>query len=473
MRVSKEPGTFFRLSPAAIGTAQCFAVRRGEVKQRIDVKFILHGGHQTLANVETVSLGSLTVQEPDYGSGSRAIAMQSPDDVKYIRITDFNEDGIPVGHEFVTAEVVDDEYALEHEDVLFARSGATAGKTFIYTNNLDPAIFAGYCIRFRFDTERVLPPFVYFYTKTNRYRAWVKSIQRPSGQPNINKQEFKSFGIPLPSVEVQQALVAEMDAARSARQEKFAQADALLAGFDKFLLDQLGLVEPPKDSRQTFAVRLKQIRTSSRLNADYYHPERILAVREQERRTGLRAERLSDIADFMREAVTAYSLDDYIGLANVQSNTGELVMTQDETVSGLCFEFAEGDVLFARLRPYLNKVHRAERGGICSPEFHVMRVRPALNDKDEVLPDYLATVLRSSLVLAQTKHMMTGNTHPRLANEDVVNLVVPIPKRDVQKVIAAEVQRRRTQARLLREEAATEWAAAKARFESRLLGAEA
>ena len=40
-----------------------------------------------------------------------------------------------------------------------------------------------------------------------------------------------------------------------------------------------------------------------------------------------------------------------------------------------CFHFSIGDVLFARLRPYLNKVYRAEADGVCSTEFHVIRVR--------------------------------------------------------------------------------------------------
>ena len=101
--------------------------------------------------------------------------------------------------------------------MLFARSGATAGKTFLYRSALGPAIFAGYCIRFRFDAARILPEFVYLYTKTDRYAAWVRSIQRPSGQPNINKEEFKSFTIPVPNINEQAGLVSSFGAARDAR----------------------------------------------------------------------------------------------------------------------------------------------------------------------------------------------------------------------------------------------------------------
>ena len=62
--------------------------------------------------------------------------------------------------------------------------------------------------------------------------------------------------------------------------------------------------------------------------------------------------------------------------------------------------------------------------------------------------------------------MMTGNTHPRLANEDVTNLVIPIPPLDVQQLIAAEVKARRERAQTLRAEAEATWDEAKARFEA-------
>ena len=80
--------------------------------------------------------------------------------------------------------------------------------------------------------------------------------------------------------------------------------------------------------------------------------------------------------------------------------------------------------MYGRLRPYLNKVLLAECNGICSTEFHIIRIL----DTTEILPEYLAVILRSEVILAQTKHMMTGNTHPRISNDDVKNLLIPIPQ---------------------------------------------
>jgi len=294
-------------------------------------------------------------------------------------------------------------------------------------------------------------------------------LQRSSGgnYPAITPDQLDKVLIPILPLHVQRALVAEMQAARETRKQKLAQADALLAGLDAYLLAQLGIAPPQEDKRQVFAVRLGDVRGTSRLNSDYFHPERVIAIRAmQEKKGGLRAERLTDIADFVRDLATVTAEEKYIGLASVQSNTGELIESVEEEAEGACLRYVENDVLFARLRPYLNKVHRAEKDGTCSTEFHVIRIR---NDGN-VLPDYLATILRSSLILVQTRHMMTGNTHPRLTNDDVVNLVIPIPDLRVQQTITAEVNRRREQARQLRAQAAAEWDAAKARFEEKLLG---
>jgi hypothetical protein len=256
-----------------------------------------------------------------------------------------------------------------------------------------------------------------------------------------------------------------MEAARAARRAKLAEADALLAGMDAYLLETLGLALSLADDRRSFALTLGALREQSRLGPDYFHPERILAIRAiQAAAARVDCPKLSSVVDFVRDQIKTPD-ENYLGLAGVQSQTGELSGVTEEA-EGACFTFERGDVLFARLRPYLNKVWCADSVGCCSPEFHVLRI---INEKS-LQPEYLAAVLRSSLILAQTRHMMTGNTHPRLANDDVVNLVVPIPDPRTQESIAAEIRYRRERARTLRAEAEQGWDEAKRWFEGQLLG---
>ena len=130
----------------------------------------------------------------------------------------------------------------------------------------------------------------------------------------------------------------------------------------------------------------------------------------------------------------ATSGERYVGLGSVVSGTGELGRDA-ESAEGASFCFEKGDVLYGRLRPYLNKVWLASFEGLCSTEFHVLRTK----DPEALRPEYLAVVMRTGLIVKQTKHMMTGNTHPRIANRDVENLLVPLADAAVQQRIVSEV----------------------------------
>ena len=211
------------VAPVADGR-RAFAVKRGDMTARVDVRhYALRG--ELRSSFPIAQLGALVWREPDYGSSARAAKRTLADEPRYIRITDFGDDGIEPGHEFVTANPIESGYELEMDDVLFARSGSV-GKTYIHEDISEPAIFAGYCIRFRFDKSTVSPKFVYWWTKTSAYSRWVEAIQRPSVQANINKKEFKSCPIPLPSLEEQERLTAEVESVRRNAHRLRAEAEA-------------------------------------------------------------------------------------------------------------------------------------------------------------------------------------------------------------------------------------------------------
>jgi hypothetical protein len=325
------------------------------------------------------------------------------------------------------------------------------------------------CGVFRPNVARVIPRFLYHALQTSWVREQLSQLIGGGGVPFLGAANAENLWTVIPEdQDIQRTLVSEMEKSRESRRSKLAEADSLLSGLDTFLLGHLGMTVPESDNRLTYAMRLSAIHESKQIGADYFHPERMNTLRAiQKAKKAKRAVRLDDVTDFLRNIATEYEPEQYLGLAGVQSQTGELAETSEEPGKGQAFRYEESDVLFARLRPYLNKVWRAECGGVCSTEFHVIRVKESVSD---LLPDYLAAVLRSSVIVAQTKHMMTGNTHPRLANEDVVDLLIPIPDEKIQQEIVNELRKRRAEARRLREEAVREWDAAKASFEIKLLG---
>jgi hypothetical protein len=240
----------------------------------------------------------------------------------------------------------------------------------------------------------------------------------------------------------------------------------MLSRGDDQIADQLGLMPPKFAPVVGFGVTRAALLAGGRLNADFYSPERILAIRAiEESKTP--AQRVVDVAEPVREFVDAPSEGDYyIGLANVERDTGEAIRAiEEELPTGSCVRFQAGDILYNKLRPYLNKVHIAERDGIASPEFLVFR--PKL---DKIRPEYLAGMLRSKLMLAQTTHMAGGNTHPRLSADDVQTLLVPVPTdRKIQEAIADHESESRSDARALREDAERDWTTAKQHFGDSLL----
>lgn len=359
----------------------------------------------------------------------------------------------------MTAEKWTDHHLLSAGDVLFARSGATVGKTYLHHTSFDPAVFAGYCIRFRFKSE-VLPEFVYGFTKTDSYASWVATIQRPAGQPN-NKEEFKSLEIPVPHRDVQRRLVAELDTARTERDRALTEAEHLLGSIDEMVKEKLKLPDVKLPRQLGYAIRLSTINHNRTLSANYYHPERMVAIQAIQ---GVPNASLSQLVRFKRNITKVSDGMRYIGLASITSNTGQLSGTV-ETATGQCIPFDSGDVLYGRLRPYLNKVWLADSDGVCSTEFHVMQP----SDQRVLRSEYLSAVLRTSLIVAQTKHMMTGNTHPRITNGDVKNLLIPLADYTVQRTIVKETLVRQAGALRLRVHAENVWREARKRFERQLL----
>lgn len=148
-------------------------------------------------------LGDLADAAPEYGANASACAPAN-DKPRYVRITDIQEDGTLSAGGAVSLNLTDwQRYLLAEGDVLFARSGNTVGKTYLYRNSDGECAFAGYLIRFQFRSGKIEPWFVFGLTRTGYYRAWVQSHRRVAGQPNINGREYASLEVPKPPPELQ------------------------------------------------------------------------------------------------------------------------------------------------------------------------------------------------------------------------------------------------------------------------------
>lgn len=175
--------------------------------------------------------------------GLNAPAMSEGTGVRFVRITDITQAG-ELRHEepaFVPVDTPElDNYELKDGDVLIARSGATAGKSYVHHSFGARTVFAGYLIRFQPDTSKVLPRFVGAFLQTPAYWQQLNSHKRAVAQPNVNAKQLASLVLPMPPLVEQERIVKLLDEADELRKLRV-QADRRTADLiPSFFHDMFG-----------------------------------------------------------------------------------------------------------------------------------------------------------------------------------------------------------------------------------------
>ncbi|RJY09127.1 restriction endonuclease subunit S [Aurantiacibacter aquimixticola] len=158
------------------------------------------------------NLGDCLTAPPSYGINAPAVP-HCDTLPRYIRITDITEEGDYLPDPLVGVKSHDPRYILKPGDIVFARTGATTGKTYLYDPKDGQLVYAGFLILARPDPEKLVSKFLAAYTTTRSYWNWVKTVSLRSGQPGINGQQFARLEIPLPPVDEQLAIAEVITAA--------------------------------------------------------------------------------------------------------------------------------------------------------------------------------------------------------------------------------------------------------------------
>ena len=134
--------------------------------------------------------------------GLNAAAKEYDGENKYIRITDIDDDSREFKQEDITSPDTDlssaENYRLSEGDILFARTGASVGKSYIYKVSDGLVYYAGFLIRARIMSE-YNAEFVFQNTLTYEYEKFIKVTSMRSGQPGVNAQEYSKYQIMVPS----------------------------------------------------------------------------------------------------------------------------------------------------------------------------------------------------------------------------------------------------------------------------------
>ncbi|SMN17454.1 Type I restriction-modification system, DNA-methyltransferase subunit M / Type I restriction-modification system, specificity subunit S [uncultured Candidatus Thioglobus sp.] len=185
------------------------------------------------------------------------------------------------------------------------------------------------------------------------------------------------------------------------------------------------------DPNKIFLTKFSEL--EGRFDPNTYHPIRRNAINKIIN-SKFNYQILRELSDFSKKTTKHIDNNVYIGLENIESNTGIFIKSKERENISSAIVFKKGQVLFPKLRPYLNKVHYANFDGICSTEFHVL-------DSEYLNNKFLAYFLSLEIVVKQTTLLMSGNTLPRLQTEDIKNLLIPIPSEKIQADIVEKMDK--------------------------------
>ena len=145
-----------------------------------------------------------------FAYGLNAAAKEYDGMHKYIRITDIDDETHSFIQSNLTSPDIDfnmdvSDYKLNVGDIVFARTGASVGKTYLYNPNDGDLYYAGFLIRGKVKDD-CDAGFIYQNTLTKDYDSFIKITSQRSGQPGVNSKEYATFRLNIPCKDEQEKI---------------------------------------------------------------------------------------------------------------------------------------------------------------------------------------------------------------------------------------------------------------------------
>ena len=340
---------------------------------------------ETKRRFAPVELGPIC--KPEYGFTATAA---DSGDARFVRITDIGPDGRlrKEDPKYISLSRESEQYLLKKGDLLVARTGATFGKTMLFDEDY-PAVFASYLIRLRFPQDRLLPEFYWAFAQTEKYWEQARALVTGGGQPQFNGNALTRLQIPLPPLEVQKEIVAEIE------------------GYQK-------IIDGARAVLNNYRPHIP------------IHPDWPMVP-------------LGEICSLGGTITTEVDIAlPYFGADSIESNTGKLLKTEtaeSQRVNGPVYEFAGQRLLYSKIRPYLNKLTVVDLRGYCSSDMY-----PLLPDSTKVLITYLATYMLSDAFNGRIRGYYERASIPKINRSQLFETEIPLPPLATQQAIVTEIE---------------------------------
>lgn len=207
---------------------------------------------------KTYKLEELTIGKGEYGIGASAVPFDSSK-YMYLRITDINDDGTLNKQNLMSVDDINAcNYILKKNDIVFARTGNSTGRSYFYDGSDGVLVYAGFLIKFSIDDNKVNPRILKYYTHSKPYFDWVHSFDTGGTRGNINAKTYGTMPIILPSRKIQDKIVSilksfddKIELNRRINENLEQQAQALFKSWfvdfepfknEKFVDSELGMI---------------------------------------------------------------------------------------------------------------------------------------------------------------------------------------------------------------------------------------
>lgn len=460
--------------PQHIDKNKIFIIKRSEIEGRLDPKMALYNQESHSTQYHKIQLKKLLLKAPQYGAGESGVTRKSYQEPRYIRITDIDSNGIVNSKELgATANNIEDKYILNDGDILFARSGATVGKTYLHKTKPYMCFYAGYLIRFVVNTSLILPEYLFAYTQLPIYKKWIAAIQRPSAQPNINAEEYQSLEIPLPNLDIQHYICNIIKNGYLTKQKKEAEAQKLLDSIDGYILNELGITMPKSDlnlKERIFFCNFKQA-TGGRLDPKFNNQWQKLKSLQCNYPKVTLADVVFNSGQYgANETAIDYKEGDtrYIRITDID-DLGCLKENNKVTCKNIeqNYMLHKNDLLFARSGS-VGKCYIHKR--ISEPAIFAGYLIRFIINAAIINPDYLFYYCNCSLYKYWVDTIQRPAVQANINSEEFRQIIIPLPPMAKQQEIADHITALRHQAAQLQQEGKKALEKAKQEVEQMILG---
>ncbi len=337
---------------------------------------------------------------------------------RYIRITDIDsKNNLKTENKLSLTEQMAKDYILNDNDILFARSGATVGKTFLYKSEYGRSAFAGYLIRATLDKRKTIPKFIFYYTLSEGYDLWKKYIFIQSTIQNIGADKYMNLVIPITSIDEQKKIVDYLD-------EKVGEIDSVITKTRETLEDY----KKYKQAIITEAVTKGLNPDVEMKDTDNEWIGKIPAHWDY-----VRIQRLFEMVDERNDDPNACLLSLYTSLG--VKPRSELEEKGNKAVTVMNYKIVKkNDVIVNKLLAWMGAIGYSEYDGVTSPDYDVYRAK----ENAPVVKTYYNEYFRHTCFKNDCYKyghgimLMRWRTYP----EEFLRIKVPNPPLEEQKEIA-------------------------------------